>query len=79
MSKEGYLVGAGYDGEKHLAFLKFYDPKKQEIFIWDDNTSHKPYCFSKDSIQSLKKIVSKDRIKKFRKKKCQTKKNFLKQ
>ena len=50
---KAYLVGAGYDGEKHLAFLKLYEPEEGKIYIWYDDSFHKPYCFSKQSIQEL--------------------------
>lgn len=50
---KAYLVGAGYDGEKRLAYLKLYEPEEKKIYFWYDDSSHKPYCFSKQSIQEL--------------------------
>jgi DNA polymerase I len=50
---KAYLVGAGYDGEKQAAFLKLYEPEEKKIYFWYDDSSHKPYCFSKQSIQEL--------------------------
>ncbi len=55
---ESYLIGAGYDGEKSLAYLKFYNTSNNEIFFWYDNTGHMPYCLSDQSIEDLKKNES---------------------
>jgi len=52
---ESYLIGAGYDGERSLAYLKFYNVSRNEIFFWYDNTGHMPYCLSDQSIEDLKK------------------------
>ncbi|MGQ9718813.1 MAG: DNA-directed DNA polymerase I [Nitrososphaerales archaeon] len=52
------LVSSVYDGEAKVAVLKFYDPKDQRICLWYDNTGHKPYCFSKLSIDRLKDLKS---------------------
>ncbi len=41
------LVSATYDGELRKAILKFYDPKSERIYLWHDNTGHKPYCYTK--------------------------------
>ena len=53
------LVSATYDGEKRRAVLKFYNPAKQRIYLWYDNTGHKPYCYTK--VQPDELPVSKDR------------------
>ncbi|MEM3151613.1 MAG: type B DNA-directed DNA polymerase, partial [Candidatus Bathyarchaeia archaeon] len=50
---KAYFVGAGYDREKHLAFIKLYEPEEDKIYFWYDDSFHKPYCFSKQSIQEL--------------------------
>jgi len=47
------LVSAAYDGDAEKVVLKFYDPRTQKINLWIDNTGHKPYCYSKASIQDL--------------------------
>ncbi len=52
---ESYFVGAGYDGERRLVYLKLYDPKTHKIQFWFDNTGHLPYCLSKASPEELKK------------------------
>ncbi|HJX24032.1 MAG TPA: 3'-5' exonuclease, partial [Candidatus Bathyarchaeia archaeon] len=54
---ESYLIGAGYDGAKSKAFLKLYEPKSQRIFIWYDDTGHRPYCFSDLSPEEIEKIA----------------------
>ncbi|NWG09975.1 MAG: DNA-directed DNA polymerase I [Nitrososphaerales archaeon] len=52
------LVSSVYDGEAKVAVLKFYDPKDQRIRLWYDNTGHKPYCYSKLSMDRLKDLKS---------------------
>ena len=47
------LLGAGYDGEKRLAFLEFYDPVSQRIFHYYDKSGHLPYCFTKEPLEEL--------------------------
>ena len=47
------LVSAGYDGEKKKAVIKFYDPETQKIMIWQDSGDHKPYCYSKSSLEDV--------------------------
>ena len=41
------LISATYDNQKKIAVLKFYEPKSQKIILWNDETNHKPYCYSK--------------------------------
>ena len=48
------LVSATYDGQKKAAILKFYEPDSQKVFLWTDNTGHKPYCYSKLDHEELK-------------------------
>ena len=50
---ESYIVGVGYDGEKRQAFLKLYEPNLHRIFLWYDDTGHKPYCLAQDQISAL--------------------------
>ncbi len=45
----------GYDGERQKAYLKLYDPEERRIFFWEDNTNHKPYCLSRESLEALQK------------------------
>ena len=44
---EGLLVSATYDGEKRKAVLKFYDSKRERVWLWEDNTNHRPYCYTR--------------------------------
>src|SRR5256885_1431799 len=48
------LVSATYDSQKKAAVLKFYEPTSQKVFLWTDNTGHKPYCYSKLDPEDLK-------------------------
>jgi len=47
------LVSATYNNRKKVAVLKFYEPKSQKIILWEDETNHKPYCYSKLSPEEL--------------------------
>ena len=40
------LVSAAYDGTAKKALLKFYEPGSQRLYLWWDETGHKPYCYS---------------------------------
>jgi len=51
-----YLVSATYDGKKRTACLKLYEPLSQRIYLWYDNTGHKPYCLTNLSPMELEKI-----------------------
>ncbi len=53
---EGLLVSATYDGEKKVAVLKFYDPKRDRVWLWYDSTGHKPYCYTKLPLEELEVI-----------------------
>ena len=50
-----YLVSIGYDGDAKKCFLRLYDPKTHKIHFWYDDSGHKPYCFSKQTIPELQK------------------------
>ena len=47
------LVSATYNNQKKAAVLKFYEPKSQKIILWEDETNHKPYCYSKLNPEEL--------------------------
>ncbi len=51
------LVSATYDGERRVAVLKFYDPTKDQIYLWSDKSGHKPYCFSKQPEIELRHLL----------------------
>ena len=54
--EEGYVLSAGYDGERRATYIRLYEPGTGKIRFWYDNTNHHPYCFSDLSPESLKKI-----------------------
>ena len=47
------LISATYNSQQKKAVLKFYEPKSGKIFLWNDKTGHKPYCYSKLSRDEL--------------------------
>jgi len=53
-----YLVSIGYDGDARKCFLRLYEPKTHRIHFWYDDSGHKPYCFSKQTIPELQKNPS---------------------
>jgi len=55
--KGGFLVGAGYDGDKKLAYLKFLDTVSQTICYYYDNSGHRPYCYSKKAPSELQHLL----------------------
>ena len=48
------LLSADYDPHAEKVYLKFYDINKNEIYIWYDNTGHRPYAYSKEKPENLK-------------------------
>ena len=56
--EDGLLASAAYDGDSRVALLKFYDQKVGRFWIWEDNTGHKPYCFTRLEMQELGQIKS---------------------
>jgi len=50
------LVSATYDGESKRAILKFYNSASQKVYLWYDNTSHKPYCYTKMKVEDLSQL-----------------------
>jgi DNA polymerase I len=56
--EEGLLVSAVYDGDKRLAVLKFYDPRLERVWRWEDNTGHRPYCYTKLPLSELGAVRS---------------------
>ena len=51
-----YLVSIGYDGGLKKCFLRLYEPKSHKIYFWFDDSGHKPYCYSKQSVGELQKV-----------------------
>ena len=56
------LVSATYDNQKNAAVLKFYEPKSQKLFLWTDETKHKPYCYSKLDPEELDFLSDRDDV-----------------
>jgi DNA polymerase I len=56
--EEGLLVSASYDGDKKLAVLKFYEPKTGKMRHWEDNTGHRPYCYTRLPMEELGGVKS---------------------
>jgi DNA polymerase I len=52
-----YLLSAGYDGKEEKAFLRLYEPKSKQVYLWYDNTGHLSYCISKENPEKLRKNV----------------------
>ena len=53
---DSILISATYDGDKKKAVLKFYEPKEKKIYLWEDNTNHKPYCLIRRDTVSLETL-----------------------
>ncbi|MGC8969550.1 MAG: DNA-directed DNA polymerase I [Conexivisphaera sp.] len=47
------LIGAGYDGQRKLAYLQFYVPETGEIRFYYDRTGHKPYLYTRTPPEGL--------------------------
>jgi len=61
---ESLLASAGYDGDTRKALLKFYDPTAGRFWIWEDNTGHQPYCYTRLAREELQRVAErKDVIK----------------
>lgn len=56
------LVSATYDNTLNLAVLKFYDPESKRLFLWKDNTGHKPYCYAKLAPEELGFLGNRDDV-----------------
>ena len=56
------LVSATYDNNSKSAVLKFYEPESQKLFLWKDETGHKPYCYSRLAPDELDFLQERDDI-----------------
>ena len=56
------LVSATYDNISKSAILKFYEPESQKLFLWKDETNHKPYCYSRLAPEELEFLQERDDI-----------------
>ena len=53
---EAILASATYDGDKRHALLKFYDQRAGRFWIWEDNTGHRPYCYTRQPMEELGQV-----------------------
>ena len=51
--EEGLLVSATYDGKTGKAVLKFYDARSERVWLWEDDSGHQPYCYTKLTREEL--------------------------
>tara|TARA_A100001037_G_scaffold296853_1_gene317947 strand:- start:254 stop:2743 length:2490 start_codon:yes stop_codon:yes gene_type:complete len=49
-------------GKTKKVVLKFYDPESEKIYLWEDKTGHKPYCFSKMAPEDLEFLSERDDV-----------------
>lgn len=56
------LVSATYDNITRSAVLKFYEPTSQKLILWNDETGHKPYCYSRLTLNELDFLQERDDI-----------------
>ncbi len=56
--EEGLLASAAYNGDTRKALLKLYDQKEGRFWIWEDNTGHRPYCYTRLEMDELRAIGS---------------------
>jgi len=56
------LVSATYDNITRTAVLKFYEPTSQKLILWNDETGHRPYCYSRLSPDELDFLQERDDI-----------------
>jgi len=55
-----YFVSAAYNGRQRKAIIKLYEPESGELYFWQDNTGHKPYCLTnlpKEKVLQFERIV----------------------
>jgi DNA polymerase I len=53
---ESLLASASYDGDRRRALLKFYDQKEGRFWVWEDNTGHRPYCYTRLPMEELEQL-----------------------
>ncbi|MDG6959379.1 MAG: ribonuclease H-like domain-containing protein [Nitrososphaerota archaeon] len=53
---ESLLASAAYDGDRRKAILKLYDQKAGRFWLWEDNTGHRPYCFTRLPMEELSAV-----------------------
>ncbi len=63
---DSLLIGAGYDGQRRVAYLQFYDPQSQEIRFYYDRTGHRPYLYTRAMPEELGHLRDRDDIVEYR-------------
>jgi len=56
------LISAAYEGPSKKAILKFYHAESQSLFLWRDETDHKPYCYTKIEPDELDSISGRNDV-----------------
>ena len=56
------LISAAYMGKTKKVILKFYDPESEKIYLWEDKTGHRPYCFSKMAPEDLEFLSEREDV-----------------
>ena len=56
------LISAAYVGRTKKVMLKFYNSETEKIYLWEDKTGHRPYCFSKMSPEDLDFLSERDDV-----------------
>ncbi len=57
MKRNAYLLSVDYDGKSKAARLKFFDPKKEEVFYLIDWTGHKPYLLTDATPEGVRQAL----------------------
>ncbi len=56
------LVSAAYDSILKSTVLKFYEPESKKLILWHDETGHRPYCYSRLSVDELDFLQERDDV-----------------
>ena len=56
------LVSAAYDSISKSVVLKFYEPESKRLILWHDETGHRPYCYSRLSLEELDFLQERDDV-----------------
>ncbi|MEM0146109.1 MAG: DNA-directed DNA polymerase I [Conexivisphaerales archaeon] len=60
--ENGFLLGASYNGEKKIAYLKLLDPSDQKVYYYYDKIGHKPYCYSRKGPDELSNLLKRSDV-----------------
>lgn len=48
------ILSVDYDGSKRCAYVKLYCLEDDQVYLWYDNTNHKPYCLTDFKLEEIK-------------------------